>query len=52
VVTWLTAHSIAPARLNAKGFGETMPIASNGDEVGRAKNRRVEIAKPGCAPAK
>ena len=52
VVAWLTAHSIAPVRLNAKGYGETMPVASNADDVGRAKNRRVEIAKPGCAPAK
>jgi outer membrane protein OmpA-like peptidoglycan-associated protein len=52
VMAWLTAHGIAPARLSAKGYGETRPVASNDNDEGRAKNRRVEIAKPGCAPAK
>jgi len=49
VMAWLTAHGIAPLRLTAKGYGETMPVASNSDDAGRAKNRRVEIAKPGCS---
>ena len=31
-------------RLRTSGRGETEPIASNDDEAGRSKNRRVEIA--------
>ncbi len=48
VMAWLVAHGTAPARLSFKGFGKTVPVASNDNDDGRAKNRRVEIAKPGC----
>jgi OmpA-OmpF porin, OOP family len=45
VVTWLTAHGVPAARLSAKGFGQDRPVADNNSEEGRAKNRRVELAK-------
>ena len=48
VVAWLTQHSIVPSRLTARGYGKTRPIATNATDEGRAQNRRVEIANPGC----
>jgi OmpA-OmpF porin, OOP family len=41
----LETAGIAPARLEAKGFGQTKPIAPNETSLGRAENRRVELAK-------
>ncbi|MCE5264542.1 MAG: OmpA family protein [Deltaproteobacteria bacterium] len=37
-------YGIAAARLDAKGYGLTKPIASNKTKEGRQKNRRVEAA--------
>ena len=34
---------IDPGRLQAKGYGETTPVADNGTEAGRASNRRTEM---------
>ncbi|MFT3800606.1 MAG: OmpA family protein [Burkholderiaceae bacterium] len=36
-------YGIAAARLAAKGVASYAPVASNADEAGRAKNRRVEL---------
>lgn len=45
VVAWLTAHGVAAPRLAAKGLGASNPVAGNTTAEGRAKNRRVELAK-------
>jgi OOP family OmpA-OmpF porin len=41
---YLGAQGVARARLRTSGKGEAEPIASNDDDAGRSKNRRVEIA--------
>ena len=39
----LVDRGIDPARVVARGFGESYPVASNGSGIGRQMNRRVEI---------
>lgn len=43
VKTLLVQRGIADGRIESVGFGETMPVATNDTEAGRARNRRVEI---------
>ncbi len=41
VYNYLISKNIAPKRLTYKGYGKTVPVASNDTEEGRAKNRRT-----------
>jgi outer membrane protein OmpA-like peptidoglycan-associated protein len=43
VRTYLIAKGIDPARITAKGYGLSRPIASNKTADGRAQNRRTEV---------
>jgi OmpA-OmpF porin, OOP family len=43
VRTYLIAKGIDPARVTAKGYGLSKPIASNKTADGRAQNRRTEV---------
>lgn len=45
VKTYLQTGGIDSSRLKALGLGATKPLASNDSELGRAQNRRVELAK-------
>ncbi|MEP0828797.1 MAG: OmpA family protein [bacterium] len=45
----IIAEKIDEARLSTVGYGEDKPVADNGTEEGRAKNRRVELVKTGKA---
>ncbi len=40
---FLVDSGISPSRSVARGFGEARPVASNDNDAGRQRNRRVEI---------
>ena len=40
---FVVAKGIDGARITAKGYGETVPVATNDTEEGRAANRRTEV---------
>jgi OmpA-OmpF porin, OOP family len=45
VVAAIVDYGISKERLTASGYGQDKPVADNGTEDGRAKNRRVELVK-------
>ena len=45
VVAALTARGVDARRLKPEGLGQERPIADNGTDEGRARNRRVELVK-------
>ncbi len=44
VASYLVQTGVQHGRIQARGFGERYPIASNDTAMGRAQNRRVEIS--------
>ena len=43
VASYLQSRGVTAARVIASGMGESMPVADNATEAGRAQNRRVEM---------
>lgn len=43
VIAYLIGKNIPSQRLDAKGYGEKKPVASNGTASGKALNRRIEF---------
>jgi OmpA-OmpF porin, OOP family len=43
VMAYVISKGIDPNRLVAKGYGQTVPIASNKTAAGKAQNRRTEV---------
>ncbi len=45
VLNYLVLFGIEPSRLQAKGYGESLPVVPNDSDENKAKNRRVVLAK-------
>ena len=50
VMLALEGRQVDVSAMRAKGYGETAPIADNGEEAGREANRRIEFIFAGAAP--
>lgn len=48
VAAWLASHGVPANKVTAKGYGKTQPIAENDSDLGRALNRRIEVAALKC----
>lgn len=48
---YLASRGVTPNRIGVNGQGSRQPVADNASEMGRAKNRRVEIFVAEAAPA-
>ncbi|HWI18573.1 MAG TPA: OmpA family protein [Vicinamibacterales bacterium] len=48
VADWLIADGVPKTKISSKGYGKLRPVADNDSDLGRALNRRIEIARPGC----
>ncbi len=49
VAAWLVAHGVPAAKVASKGYGKTRPVAENDSDLGRALNRRIEVARRDCS---
>ncbi|HYE85532.1 MAG TPA: OmpA family protein [Vicinamibacterales bacterium] len=47
VADWLIGHGVPAAKISATGYGKQRPIAENDTDLGRALNRRIEVACSG-----
>ena len=45
VMGWLVNHGVDQSRLEAKGYGQDRPVASNDTDADRRRNRRVELVR-------
>jgi outer membrane protein OmpA-like peptidoglycan-associated protein len=46
---YLVQQGVATGAVSSRGFGNTLPVASNGNSAGRQQNRRVELLVSGEA---